>query len=340
MSATPGAPVEATSRPALPLVEPSSPAAEEPGLDPSLPPSSRLSPPPPALEDLARSKTAGRPIQQELSERVENFRRRRARLRGDTGPDANLEFDFQGESGGEADPALDARVIDFPRDERGFDVVLETPGQPGDASPEVDSLSLERPESFGDLDPQPLADGDYGLDSEPPLARPVEVVLDSQPLIEEDEEPVLPPRLTLAPLGRRFLGGLVDALVLGIAAGMFALIFWRAGGHVTPQPLNYVVGAFIAVIFILAYFGTFTAITSTTPGLLWVGIEVRSQNGAHPTPQQAFWRAFGVLVSISALMLGFVWALVDSENLTWHDRMSDTFLTLADYETESRELGA
>ena len=112
-----------------------------------------------------------------------------------------------------------------------------------------------------------------------------------------------------------------------VAAGLFALIFWRAGGHLSAQPLNLVVVAFIVVVFIMAYFGIFTALTSTTPGLLWVGIEVRSQNGDFPTAKQAFWRAFGYLVSISALMLGFVWALVDSDGLTWHDRMSDTFLT-------------
>jgi len=54
---------------------------------------------------------------------------------------------------------------------------------------------------------------------------------------------------------------------------------------------------------------------------------VRSQTGGLPSPQQAFWRAFGYLVSISALMLGFIWALVDSDGLTWHDRMSETYLT-------------
>jgi hypothetical protein len=28
-------------------------------------------------------------------------------------------------------------------------------------------------------------------------------------------------------------------------------------------------------------------------------------------------------------MLGFIWAWVDSEGMTWHDRMSGTFITLA-----------
>jgi uncharacterized RDD family membrane protein YckC len=131
-------------------------------------------------------------------------------------------------------------------------------------------------------------------------------------------------------MGRRFLGGLVDALVLLVSAGLFALIYWWAGGRLTPNPLNLAVVGFIGVLMSLAYFGVFTVLTSTTPGLLWVGIEVRNLQGNPPTPRQACWRAFGYLVSTSALLLGFVWALVDSEGLTWHDRMSDTFLASAD----------
>jgi uncharacterized RDD family membrane protein YckC len=84
---------------------------------------------------------------------------------------------------------------------------------------------------------------------------------------------------------------------------------------------------FIAVIFIVAYFGFFTALAFSTPGLIWMGIEVRNMEGSPPAPHESFLRAFGYLVSISAFFMGFLWALVDSDNLTWHDRMSGSFLT-------------
>jgi uncharacterized RDD family membrane protein YckC len=158
----------------------------------------------------------------------------------------------------------------------------------------------------------------------------VEFVLDAAPPREEPAPAAIPMELPLAPMSRRFLGGVIDAAVLLVAAGVFTLIFWRAGGHLTLNALNLVVVGFIVAAVVLAYFGAFVALTSTTPGLLWVGIEVRSFSGAHPTPRQALWRAFGYLVSTGGLMLGFVWALVDSEGLTWHDRMSDTFLTPTD----------
>jgi uncharacterized RDD family membrane protein YckC len=128
-------------------------------------------------------------------------------------------------------------------------------------------------------------------------------------------------------MGRRFLAGLVDGVVLLFGGGLFALIFWRAGGHLTPVPPNLAIVAVIAIIFVFAYFGLFTAVTFSTPGLTWMGIEVRNMAGYPPAPPESFLRAFGYLVSIAALMIGFCWALVDSEGLTWHDRISGTFLT-------------
>jgi uncharacterized RDD family membrane protein YckC len=95
---------------------------------------------------------------------------------------------------------------------------------------------------------------------------------------------------------------------------------------------------FVATSFLFFYFGVFTALAYATPGLLWMGLEVRNTEGLRPTTQEAFWRAFGYLVSIAALMLGFVWALVDNETLTWHDRMSRTFIAFRGQESvkESR----
>ena len=127
-------------------------------------------------------------------------------------------------------------------------------------------------------------------------------------------------------MGRRFLAGLTDALVLILGAALFGIVFWRFCGRVSPSPLNMAVFGFVAVILIFAYFALYTAIAAATPGLLWMGCEIRNLHGGHPTVSESFWRAFGVLVSLSALMVGFLWALVDRDNLTWHDRMSRTVI--------------
>jgi uncharacterized RDD family membrane protein YckC len=129
------------------------------------------------------------------------------------------------------------------------------------------------------------------------------------------------------------MAGLTDALILIIGAALFGGIFWysmtRFCDHNSLVPFNIAILCLVAIIVTFGYFAIFTAITSATPGLLWMGCEIRNLRGEHPTLSESLWRAFGILVSLSALMLGFVWAYVDSESLTWHDRMSGTIITEA-----------
>jgi uncharacterized RDD family membrane protein YckC len=280
-----------------------------------------------------------RPWREELSERVEDFRRRRARLRGDLDPGANLEFDFKGEEPAPREAKIEAAVIELRPRERGFDIELESQARRQAEVPPLDSVPLDGREAEQRM--QDAAAVDAGEIPLAPMAvqpEPVEIVMDSPPLADMAEAEPGSSALPVAPIGRRFLAGMLDALVLLVAAGLFALIFWRAGGRLSPQPLNFCVAGVIAAFLIMAYFGLFTALTSTTPGLLWLGIEVRSLDGTFPLPAQAFWRAFGYLVSTGALMLGFVWALVDSDGLTWHDRMSGTFLAVAETAAENHKL--
>ncbi len=82
--------------------------------------------------------------------------------------------------------------------------------------------------------------------------------------------------------------------------------------HNVLAPFSLGILGFIAMIVIFVYFATFTALSFATPGMLWTHCEVRNLQGEHPTVNESLWRAFGVLVSISALMVGFVWAYVDS----------------------------
>jgi uncharacterized RDD family membrane protein YckC len=276
-----------------------------------------------------------RPWREELSDRVEDFRRRRARLRGDLDPGANLEFDFKGEEHAPPAGKVEADVIELPPRETSFDIELERQARRQADVPALDSVPLDDREVERIQDAAAVDAGEIPLAPMAVQPEPVEIVMDSPPLAEMAE--ARPSALPMAPIGRRFLAGMLDALVLLVAGGLFALIFWRAGGRLSPQLLNFCIVGFIAAFFIMAYFGLFTALTSTTPGLLWLGIEVRSLDGTFPLPTQAFWRAFGYLVSAGALMLGFVWALVDSDGLTWHDRMSGTFLGVADTAVESQK---
>ena len=176
------------------------------------------------------------------------------------------------------------------------------------------------------LDAAPAEAEEMSLGEPVAKSPPMEILVGS-PTETAPEEAAEVRGIFLAPLGRRFLAGLTDALVLMLGAAVFGIIFWRFCGRLSLVPLNIAVLGLVAVILIFAYFAVFTAIASATPGLLWMGCEIRNLQGDHPTVRESFWRAFGVLVSLSALMLGFIWACVDSDSLTWHDRMSGTVIT-------------
>lgn len=261
---------------------------------------------------------------------MENFRRRRARLLESFDPNINPSFDF--EQAGESETEVGARVMGFPRAEGSVDVALGAGREPEGEPPVLDSLPLETTGGgLRVLTSAAVEAGELNLEHGIVEAEPLEIVLESSPTRAESAAlEAAPLLLPVASLGRRFLAGIADTLVLTVGAGLFALIFWRAGGHVTPQPLNIAVLGLIALLIFLVYFGLFTALTSSTPGLLWMGLEVRNFDGGAPSARESCWRAFGYLVSTAALLLGFVWSLVDSDGLSWHDRMSGTFIATAE----------
>ena len=273
-----------------------------------------------------------RPWREELSRRVENFRRRRAHLRQGLEPDPNLGFDFDatGEEGTETVPTRSGQAVEGTPE---LDVTLKTPESAEMEAPILDALPLDGATERDS--PASRAFEESQLPLGEPRVEPAEIVLESLPPMAR-RGGSLAGSLVMpqASLGRRFLAGLVDTLVLFLAVALFGFVFQRVGGHIAIRPLNILVLGCIAALFILVYFGVFTALTSSTPGLLWMGLEVRDFEGEHASPRQAAWRAFGYLVSVAGLMLGFIWALVDTDNLTWHDRISGTFLTVTHPESQ------
>jgi uncharacterized RDD family membrane protein YckC len=266
------------------------------------------------------------PWREELAGRLEDHRRRRSRLQGQFDPTGTLDLAF-GEPGGQisADP-LDADLAHRPHAHE--DVELPFSTSPEDM-PVLDSVPLVKPvENIRVLTSAAVEAGEAPLAMPEPEAERVEIILESSPAPAPGANPRrVQAGARVAPLGRRFVAGLADALILLLGGALFSLIFWVVGGHMSRNALNLAVAGAISVLFILAYFGIFTALSSSTPGLLCMKLEVLSLEGGAPSPQESFWRAFGYLVSMASLMLGFVWAAVDGDHLTWHDHMSGTFIT-------------
>ena len=277
----------------------------------------------------------------ELTQRVQRFRHRRAHLRRSFDTGTSLRFDFQESSGGQTERLSDAALAQPVQPGEEFDAVLRADEQVQENIQGLDSIPLRARtdllESPGDaLDLEGEAGG---LPVETRRRRrrdpaAMSIVMESSSI---DESEPLPVGVSVAPLGRRFLAGLADGLMLLFALACFVAIFWWVvGEHFHWRPVDLGVLAFVAGLLVLSYFALFGRLASATVGQQAVGLVLRNLEGGAPTPTQTLWRAFGYLVSLSALMLGFVWALVDSDGLTWHDLISGTLLT-SRYESAPRQ---
>jgi uncharacterized RDD family membrane protein YckC len=86
-------------------------------------------------------------------------------------------------------------------------------------------------------------------------------------------------------------------------------------------------GAVFALLFTsAAYYVGFLTLTRVTPGMLYAGIELNTFSGLTATRTQRCRRLTAMLLSVLPLGLGVVWALFDEGHLTWHDRLSKTYL--------------
>jgi uncharacterized RDD family membrane protein YckC/ribosomal protein L40E len=133
----------------------------------------------------------------------------------------------------------------------------------------------------------------------------------------------------VAPLGSRRIAGIIDAVCLLFACGAFLALFSSLGGQFTLSKMSAAVYVAIFAVVYLQYFALFTVFGGTTPGMMCRGLQVVSFSGDAPTPRQMLLRSGGYLLSAGTCFMGFLWAMWDEDELTWHDRFSKTYLSAA-----------
>lgn len=168
-------------------------------------------------------------------------------------------------------------------------------------------------------------------EDDPRLVIDVSLPLDSADAPStETVPPVHQPGLyPVASIDDRRLAALADAACLLFAYGAFLALFGAVGGQFTLSKLSAAVCATTFAIVYLQYFALFTIFGGTTPGMMLRGLQVVSVSGDTPTPRQMLLRSAGYVLSAGTFFLGFLWALWDEDSLTWHDRISHTYLTSA-----------
>ena len=146
-------------------------------------------------------------------------------------------------------------------------------------------------------------------------------------------EPILPQRCAMLPVAsidERRRAAVIDAACLAFAYGGFLALFGSLGGHFTLSKLSGAICFFTFAFVYLQYFGLFTVFGGTTPGMMVRGMYVASFTGETPSARQFLLRAAGYMLSAGTFFLGFLWALWDEDALTWHDRLSRTYLAVPD----------
>ena len=131
----------------------------------------------------------------------------------------------------------------------------------------------------------------------------------------------------VASIEERRHAALIDACCLLFAYGGFLALFGSLGGHFTFNKLSAAVCFFTFAFVYVQYFGLFTIFGGTTPGMMVRGLQVACFSGEEPALRHLLWRAAGYMLSAGTLFMGFLWAMWDEDELTWHDRLSGTYLT-------------
>jgi uncharacterized RDD family membrane protein YckC len=148
--------------------------------------------------------------------------------------------------------------------------------------------------------------------------------------LPEDARKSLPGLHPVASIDDRRLAALIDFCCLLFAYGGFLMLFGSLGGQFTLSKLSAAVYAATFAIVYLQYFALFTVFGGTTPGMMVRGLQVVSFSGETPTPRQMLLRSAGYMLSAGTFFLGFLWTMWDEDELTWHDRLSRTHLSVAE----------
>jgi uncharacterized RDD family membrane protein YckC len=133
----------------------------------------------------------------------------------------------------------------------------------------------------------------------------------------------------VADLGERRMAGLIDTAILTTVYAGFLVLFHSLGGQLAFDRMDSIVYAAAFFLLYAQYFTLFTIFGGPTPGMLLRGISVVRLDGTLPDTRPLLWRSFGYLLSGLTLLLGFLWSLWDEDHFSWHDRISQTYLTLA-----------
>jgi uncharacterized RDD family membrane protein YckC len=96
--------------------------------------------------------------------------------------------------------------------------------------------------------------------------------------------------------------------------------------HTGLQPsLALTASALVLALFYILYQALFFSFSESTPGMRYARIALCTFDDENPTRRAMRRRILVVLVSVCPLGLGLLWATLDEDRLSWHDRLTRTY---------------
>lgn len=125
---------------------------------------------------------------------------------------------------------------------------------------------------------------------------------------------------------RRMIAGTIDLIVVALLAGPFAAAIEFADGNwANPRIIGLMGG--ITLVLMFTYLTVSIALTGRTLGMRMLSLRtVDTRTGLIPTGGQSIKRAIGYIFGLALLGLGVIFALVDRDRRTVHDRFSKTIV--------------
>jgi uncharacterized RDD family membrane protein YckC len=240
----------------------------------------------------------------------------------------------------EPDQPIHANLIEFPKE-----IVATRKVRPRRAEGPFAAQEHDAQLSIFEVEPEAISIDPVAADAMNPAAAPSWMTpewsgmeLDERPVHElQDEvqtdlheEPIAnvhrEQEIEQAPISLRSLAVVVDgSLVLAVLSALALQIVRHA--HTLPGMRVTELGAAAGLLVMSAlYISFFYFIGNSTPGMLYARISLCTFDGEEPTPKMRFKRLAALVLSILPVGAGLLWSIFDEAHLSWHDRLSETYL--------------
>jgi len=209
------------------------------------------------------------------------------------------------------DPSLGAKVVPIP-------TLTPRPHPGGERKARVQGAS--RPaDSRRNAAARRVVDSQQSLDFRAGAAHDHSLGMEVEAVIYCDAPVALPVH--------RLMAAVADASMVAIALGLFLAVFSLSGGRIVFTKVSALLFLGVAAAVGFLYRLLWCLGDGDTPGMHFVGLRLVDFDGRQPARDQRLVRLVASILSLASAGLGLLWALVDEENLTWHDHISKTFPT-------------